>query len=148
MRSIRLPRWLQTATLLLGSTLIVLSGAVISPNLPYIAEHYAKVPNGGLWVRMIMTLPALMVLLSASVLGWLMDRIGRRPFVLGSVIIFAVAGVSSYWVEPLWGLLLLRALVGLGVAGSSVGFTTLIADLYVGKALDRYLGLQAVVMAI
>ncbi len=136
------------ATLLAVSTLTVMAGATIAPALPAVQAHFAAVPNAGLWVRLVLTLPALLIALGAPLAGWLVDRWGRRRLLLGALLLYGVAGSSGVWLDSIFGILAGRALLGVAVAGVMTSATTLIADYYAGLARARFMGRQAAAMAL
>ena len=139
--------WLKL-TLLLTSTLTVMSGATISPSLPAIRTVFADVPNADVWVRLVLTLPALFIVLGAPLAGVITDRLGRKPLLVVSTIVYGLAGASGYVFESLWAILLGRAVLGLAVAGVMTSVTTLISDYFEGKARAGVLGLQGTFMSL
>ncbi|MEO0408463.1 MAG: MFS transporter [Cyanobacteria bacterium P01_A01_bin.135] len=136
------------ATLLLASTLTVMSGATIAPSLPAMQAHFAEVPNAAFWVRLVLTMPALLIVLGSPVAGQLVDRIGRKPLLVGSAVLYGLAGSSGFVLESLFAILVGRALLGLAVAGVMVSATTLIADYYAGAERANFMGLQAAFMGL
>jgi MFS family permease len=58
-----------------------------------------------------------------------------------------MAGFSGYILDSLFGILVGRAFLGLAVAGVMSGFTTLIGDYFEGDELNRFMGIQASVVA-
>lgn len=131
------------ATLLVTSTLTVLAGAIIAPALPAMRDQFVDVPNIDFWVRLVLTLPALFIVINAPIAGYIVDRIGRKKLLVGSALLYAVAGGSGYLASTLPVILVGRALLGVAVAGVMTSATTLIADYYTGPARSRFLGLQA-----
>jgi MFS family permease len=83
------------ATLLLTSTLTVMAGATIAPSLPGMQEHFADVPNAEYWVKLILTIPALFIVIGAPIAGIMVDRIGRKPLLAAAVLLYGVAGSSG-----------------------------------------------------
>ncbi|MCB9760375.1 MAG: MFS transporter [Alphaproteobacteria bacterium] len=140
------PSRFTAATLLLVSTLTIMAGAAISPSLPALEAFFSEVPRAGLLVRLVLTLPALMIALTAPLAGLLVDRFGRVRLLMASVLLYALAGVAGGLQDDIFMLLLTRAALGLGVAGLMTAATTLITDLYAGDARARMLGLQASMM--
>ena len=136
------------ATLLLTSTLTVMSGATIAPSLPAMQEYFADVENVELLVRLVLTIPALFIALSGAVVGQLVDRIGRKPLLIGSTLLYGIAGSSGFILNSLWMILIGRALLGISVAGVMTGVTTLIADYYTGHKRAKFMGLQAAFMGL
>lgn len=138
--------WLIKATLLLASTLTVMSGATISPSLPAMESHFADVNNAAFWVRLVLTMPALLIVIGSPVAGQLVDKLGRKPLLLSSTVLYGLAGSSGLVLNSLFAILAGRAFLGLAVAGVMVSATTLIADYYQGDARANFMGLQAAFM--
>ena len=136
------------ATLLLTSTLTVMSGATIAPSLPAMQEYFADVPNSALLVRLVLTIPALFIAIGGLFAGQLVDRLGRKPLLIGSTLLYGIAGSSGFILNSLDAILVGRALLGLSVAGIMTGVTTLIADYYTGQTRANFMGLQAAFMGL
>ncbi len=136
------------ATLLLVSTLTVMAGATIAPSLPAMQEHFKEVPNAALWVRLVLTLPALFIVFGSLIAGVVVDRFGRKPLLLAAVALYGLAGASGYVLNSLFHILIGRAFLGFAVAGIMVTATTLIADYYTGATRAAFLGLQAAFMGL
>jgi MFS family permease len=143
---------LTKATLLLVSTLTVMAGATIAPALPEMQRHFAQVqPQLGqieLWVRLVLTVPALFIVIGSPIVGSLIDRWGRKPLLLLAALLYGLAGSSGYLLNVLGWILIGRALLGLAVAGIMVTATTLIADYYQGQDRASFMGLQAAFMGL
>ncbi|MGB7442769.1 MAG: MFS transporter [Coleofasciculaceae cyanobacterium] len=133
-------------TLLLASTLTVMSGATIAPSLPAMQTHFSGVANSEFWVRLVLTMPALFIVIGSPIAGQAVDKIGRKPLLLGSAILYGFAGGSGFLLNSVFTILVGRALLGLAVAGVMVSATTLIADYYRGDARANFMGLQAAFM--
>ncbi|MBW4495614.1 MAG: MFS transporter [Oscillatoria princeps RMCB-10] len=136
------------ATLLLASTLTVMSGATIAPSLPAMQEHFAGAGNVALWVRLVLTVPALFIVIGSPIAGLIADRLGRKPLLAVSAALYGIAGGSGLVLDSLPAILCGRALLGLAVAGVMVSATTLIADYYTGPARASFMGLQAAFMGL
>ncbi|MBE9140194.1 MFS transporter [Nodosilinea sp. LEGE 07088] len=139
--------WVKT-TLLLTSTLTVMAGATIAPSLPAMQDYFAQVPGAAYLVRLALTLPALAIALGAPFVGVAIDRLGRKPLLLVSLVLYGLAGSSGFFLPSLGGILVGRALLGLSVAGIMTTATTLIADYYSGPTRAQFLGLQAGAMGL
>jgi MFS family permease len=133
---------LRNLTILLGSTTTVLAATIISPALPAMAEAFADVPNSEFLVKLTLTMPALFIALGALFAGLLLDRWGRKPVLIVSLILFGLAGTTGFFLDSLPAILASRAVLGLAVAGIMSGFTTLILDYFRGSELDKFLGFQ------
>ena len=136
------------AALLLTSTLTVMSGATIAPSLPAMQEHFANVPHAELLVRLVLTIPALFIAIGGLFAGQLVDRLGRKPLLTASALLYGLAGSSGLYLNSLGAILVGRALLGLSVAGIMTGVTTLIADYYTGQDRANFMGFQAAFMGL
>jgi MFS family permease len=136
------------ATLLLASTLTVMAGATIAPSLPAMRTQFAEVEQVELLVRLVLTIPALFIVIGSPIAGWIVDRFGRKPLLIAAAVLYGLAGSSGFYLDSLAAILTGRALLGLSVAGVLVSATTLIGDYYVGAARATFLGLQAAFMGL
>ena len=121
----------------------VMAGATISPALPQMNAFFQTTPHANLLVKLLLSVHALFIALTAPAIGVLMDRYGRKPVLLLSVILYGIAGSSGFFLNSLYAILLGRAFLGVAVAGIISGFTTLIGDYFSGEKLHRVMGLQA-----
>lgn len=133
-------------TLLLVSTLTVMSGATIAPSLPAMQSYFSEVDNAGFWVRLVLTIPALFIVIASPIAGQLVDKIGRKPLLISSALLYGLGGGSGFLLDSLFAILVGRALLGLAVAGVMVSATTLIADYYHGGSRANFMGLQSAFM--
>lgn len=133
-------------TLLLASTLTVMAGATISPSLPAMQSYFNEVENVDFWVRLVLTIPALSIVICSPVAGQMVDRLGRKSLLIGSAVLYGLGGSSGFLLNSLFAILIGRALLGLGVAGVMVSATTLIADYYQGESRANFMGLQSAFM--
>lgn len=136
-----------TAAVLLLSGMTIMANATLSPSLPALRAHFADVPGIETLAGLVVTLPSLAVVLTAGAFGWLTDRVDRQALLLLSGFLYAVGGTSGLWVQDLFGILIGRLVLGIGVAGAMVLATTWAADLWHGEARTRFLGLQGAFMS-
>ncbi|MGD9824534.1 MFS transporter [Desulfobacter sp.] len=135
--------FLLEATILLGSTMTVIAGATIAPALPQMATHFQATPYAALLVKMLLSVHALFIAISAPFMGILMDRYGRKPVLIITVALYGIAGSSGFFLDSLYWIIAGRALLGVAVAGIMSGFTTLIGDYFTGTKLNQVMGLQS-----
>jgi MFS family permease len=139
--------WATKLTLLLASSLTVMSGATVSPSLPAMQKQFTStIADADLrttLVKLVITLPALFIVIGSPIAGIIVDRFGRKPLLLITAILYGFAGSSGLFLENLPAILVGRAMLGLAVAGVMVSATTLIADYYSGLARAAFMGLQA-----
>ncbi|MBT1155641.1 MFS transporter [Aminobacter anthyllidis] len=133
----------RNTTLLLISTLTIMAGATISPSLPAIESHFAGSPNVEILTRLVLTLPALSIVICAPFAGELADRLGRRPLLIAAALLYGLGGMSGLLADSLPGLLIGRALLGIAVAGVMTTATALVGDYFSGPARDRFMGYQS-----
>lgn len=140
------PFWLK-ATLLLASTLTIMAGAIIAPGLPEMSKFFeGTAPQ--VYVKAILTMPAISIVLFSSLVGLLADRIGRKKLLLIALLIYGLSGVSGLVISNIYLLLLSRFVLGIGVAGIMNTATALVGDYFVAEERSRFLGLQASFMSI
>lgn len=133
----------RNTTLLLISTLTIMAGATISPSLPAIESHFAGSANVEILTRLVLTLPALSIVICAPFAGGLADRFGRRPLLIVAALLYGLGGMSGLLADSLPGLLVGRALLGVAVAGVMTTATALVGDYFSGPARDRFMGYQS-----
>lgn len=96
-------------TLLLVSTLTVMAGATIAPSLPAMQQHFAEVANVAYWVRLVLTVPALLIAIGAPFVGVLIDQLGRKPLLTTALVVYGLAGSSGLWLNTIGLILVGRA---------------------------------------
>ena len=134
----------QSMLLLLGSCLPVLGAVLLAPVLPRMQAHFADVPGSAVLVPIVLTLPALVIAVLAPFAGLIADRLGRKPLLLISMLIYVLCGVLPLWLESLPAIVLSRAGIGLAEAGIMTCCTTLMGDYYSGARRERLFALQMV----
>lgn len=141
------PPWMRRATLLAAGSVTVMSGATISPSLPALYGHFQAVAGAEILTRLVLTAPALSIALMAPLIGFLIDRSGRKKLLMVATLSYALAGASGLVLDTLYGILVGRALLGMAVAGVMTTTTTLIGDYFSGDARARFMGYQSSFMA-
>lgn len=113
--------------LLLATMLPPLGSAIVSPILDSLIEPLGTTPvDVGLMISLF-TAPAIVFIPIAGGLG---DRYGRKPVLVGSLLIFGVAGIAIAFTTDFRVVLALRALQGLGFSGILPMIITSVGDLY------------------
>ncbi|MFQ5574206.1 MAG: MFS transporter [Terriglobia bacterium] len=138
----------RSLTILVGSATAVLASIVLAPALPAMAAAFGNVENADFLVRLTFTMPALSIAVGALFSGILLDRWGRKPVLMASLILYSVAGTSGFFLDSLLLILVGRVFLGLAVSGVISGFTTLITDYFSGGRLDRFMGYQAAAIGV
>jgi MFS family permease len=113
--------WTTKLTLLLASSLTVMAGATVSPSLPAMKQHFeSAISDADLrttLVKLVITLPALFVVIGSPIAGLVVDRFGRKSLLLIATLLYGLAGTSGFYLESLPTILVGRGLLGLAVAG-------------------------------
>src|SRR6201987_2456033 len=79
------------------------------------------------------------------VIGPLSDRFGRRPALLGGMVLYAIASVLALAAPTFEKLLLSRALEGLGTSATRVIATSIVRDCYAGRRMASVMSLAMMV---
>jgi MFS family permease len=140
--------WKTKLTLLLVSSLTIMSVITISPALPQMAIAFSDEKNAAFIVKMVLTIPALMIALFSPVAGRLIDRYGRLSILRISLIVYAVAGSAGFYLDNLYSILISRIVLGMAVGMSMTIVITLIADYFEGKERLKFVGIQIAFMSL
>ena len=140
--------FLQEVTLLFLSTLTVMIGTPLSPGLSKISDHFALVENAEFLTKFSFTVPAITFALFSLIIGYLIDKWGRKPVLISSIILYVISGSIGFFVDNLYVIIISRAFLGIAAAGNMNTILTLIGDYYHGEKRDRVLGFQVAVGAL
>lgn len=139
---------MRAATILFTSAFVLFAMAGMAPALPAIERAFVHLPDAALLTRMVLTTTALFIALSAPVAGLLIDRVGRRPALLGALAVYAASATAPLWLDDLHAILATRAVLGVAAGVMMTTLTTLIGDFYEGPARNRMAGAQFAVMVL
>lgn len=138
----------QGLALLLPATSAVMGILLLVPVAPQMSQTFADVPGVAYLVPVLLTLPGLCIALFSPVAGLLGDRLGRRRLLIGSMLIYGLAGMAPMLLSDLHQILASRVLVGICEALIMTLSTTLIGDLFTGRARERWLSSQTAVASV
>ena len=124
------------------ASMTIMANATVASSLPGLREHYSTVPHIETLAGLIVTLPSLAMVLSAGLIGVLIDRWDRQKLLLLTAVLYSIGGTSGLWAESLWGMLVGRLALGLGVAGTMNLGMTWASDLWQGPERARFMGMQ------
>ncbi|MDO1445431.1 MFS transporter [Rhodocytophaga aerolata] len=147
-KSIESNKWELKLTLLLVSSLTIMSVITISPALPQMAQVFSSVENAEFLVKLVLTLPALLIALFSPITGRLIDRHGRLRILWMALVLYALSGSAGYFLNNLYHILISRALLGMSVGMSMTIVITLIADYFEGIERQQFVGLQIAFMSL
>ena len=137
----------QTA-LFATASMTVLGATIIAPSLPHFEEHFASVAHIDTLSRLVLTLPALFIMLLAPLSGFLLDKYGRLKFLYPAILVWSLSGAAGFLLEgSIYWILASRAVFGMATAFVMTAISTLVGDYYQGAKRERALGLQGFFMA-
>jgi len=151
-----------------ATTLAILATPLVSPAMPDIAKAFAGNVQSEPFARellqfiskilpgepsviflvkfILLSIPALFIILCAPLVGRISDRWGRKSLLNASLILFGLSGVSGYFAGTFWFLFLGRAALGLSIAGIKTATVAMVGDYYHGADRHRVIGWQGSAM--
>ena len=96
----------------------------------------------------LLSIPALFIILGAPVVGWLSDNIGRKGLLNGSLLVFGIGGASGYFADSFLFMFVGRAVLGLSIAGIKTATVAMVGDYYEGAERNKIIGWQGSAMKI
>src|SRR3970282_2711018 len=124
--------WKLKLTLPFVSSLTIMSVITISPAIPQMTVEFSAVQHADLLVKLVLTIPALMIAVVSPITGRLIDRHGRLRILWFSLLLYAASGAAGYLLYYLYTLFFSRAVLGMSVGMSMTIVITLIADYFDG----------------
>lgn len=153
--------------LLTATALALLGTPLVSPAMPEIAQTFAPQLDTDPVARLILSIfgwennpegvrsiarfillsvPALFIVLGAPMVGWLSDRLGRRKLLIWSLVLFGVAGTSGFFAQTWTGMFIGRALLGVSIAGIKSLTVAMVGDYFEGDERAKFIGWQGSAM--
>ncbi|MBQ8127258.1 MAG: MFS transporter [Prevotella sp.] len=130
-----------TATILSMSLLTVMAGAAIAPALGIIKAHFAGAP--AMLVQLIVSIPALLIIITNLFFLPLSRVLRTRAIATTGLLLYVVAGAGCFFVDDLYLLLAMRALLGVSVGLIMPLSTGLLAYYFPPEEQARLMGLSA-----
>ena len=155
--------------ILAATGLALLATPLVSPAMPEIARVFAQNAENEPFARAILTaisilpgdpsviflvkfillsIPALFIILAAPLVGWLSDNVGRKGLLNSSLLIFGISGASGYFADSFFLLFMGRAILGLSIAGIKTATVAMVGDYYEGSRRNKVIGWQGSAMKI
>lgn len=125
-------------TLLSIGLLTVIAGAAVAPALGGIAGAFPE--TGVTAVKLVITLPSLLIIPFSLISGRLCERFDKRRMLLLGLGLFTAGGVGGGFAPDFATLLVLRAVLGAGVGLINPISISLVADFYTDAARARVMG--------
>lgn len=129
------------ASILSLSLLTVMAGAAVAPALEVIREHFSDA--GRLEVQLIVSMPALFIVITNMFFGRLTGRFGARTLTLAGLVLYTVGGAAAGLFNSIGAVLVMRALVGVGVGIIMPLSTGLLSYYFPPEMRERLMGLSS-----
>ena len=130
-----------TATILSMSLLTVMAGAAIAPALGIIKAHFSEVP--AMLVQFIVSMPALLIIITNLFFLSLSRVLRTRAIATTGLLLYVVAGAGCFFVDDIYLLLAMRALLGVSVGLIMPLSTGLLAYYFPPEQQAQLMGLSA-----
>ena len=155
---------------ILAATAVALLGTPLaSPAMPEIARVFAENAQQEPFARgflkaisilpgdpsviflvkfILLSIPALFIILGAPFVGWMSDNIGRKGLLNASLLVFGISGASGYFADSFFFMFVGRAVLGLSIAGIKTATVAMVGDYYEGAERNKIIGWQGSAMKI
>ena len=128
-------------TILSISLLTVMAGAAIAPALGVISARFDGC--NPLLIQLIVSLPALFIILTNLVFPWLCNLMKTRTLALLGLGLYVLSGAGAFFIDGIWLLLCFRALMGVSVGMIMPLSTGLLAYYFPPEEQAGLMGLSA-----
>ncbi|SFV64055.1 MFS permease [hydrothermal vent metagenome] len=135
-------------SLLLIATMGVMSGITIVASLPLISKTFSEIPNIEFLSKMMLTIPSIIIAISAPIAGILVDKYGRLKPLYAGMALFVIGGSSGFYLDNFYYILMGRAILGISVALLMTSSTALIGDYFDEEQRHRFMSMQGMSIAI
>lgn len=132
------------------AAMTVLGSVVITSALPTITRHFEEILQNqtsfleifafehlDILTRLVLTIPAIFVVILSPIAGMLMDKFGKLCFVFPAMIIWTLSGVSGFFLNDIYAILTSRAIFGMATAFIMTGASALLGDYYSYGGFNR-----------
>ncbi len=96
----------------------------------------------------LLSIPALFIILGAPFVGWMSDNIGRKGLLNASLLVFGISGASGYFADSFFFMFVGRAVLGLSIAGIKTATGAMVGAYYEGAERNKIIGWQGSAMKI
>lgn len=128
-------------TILAISMATVMAGAAISPALGLIEDAFPQ--SSTTTVKLILTIPAIMIVPFSFLASYLMKFIQKRTIIMIGLLIYLIGGLGPQLVSTMEMIMVFRLILGIGVGLVMPMSMTLINDYFTGEARTKMMGYQS-----
>lgn len=115
----------------------------ITPVLPGLAAFFGGGEQGSFLAQSVMTMPGLGMMVGGPLSGLLIERLGERRVIIGSLVLFSLAGAAGLVLNNAAGLLGSRFLVGVAASSFTTASLTLMSWRFPLELRTRLIGYQS-----
>lgn len=133
---------LLTPVLVSGTGMMALVFVAMAPVLSALAVHLGGGQGGSFVAQMVMSTPAMGLVVGAPLWGGAIGRFGARPILFLALALYALVGATGLFIDSATLLIATRFLHGVAVAGVVTATSALIGIFYHGNARERIFGIQ------
>jgi len=156
---IQTPRWVYrgiVATVLVGPSFNALAGSALDATIPAISRHYGGGGPGVLLAQLVLVSPGLFIIIGSPLAGLLGRLLGLRSLMVGSLVIYVLAGIFPLTQPGFAPLIVSRLILGFVSAMVSTNAIARAADFPVvqrnkliglATAIGCILAISGIVMA-
>lgn len=134
-------KWLLCSAILSISLLTTMAGAAIAPALDVIQAHFCGL--NPLWVQMLVSVPALFIILTTFIFPRLTRRYTTRTLVVSALLVYIISGSAAYLINSIWVIMILRAILGCSVGVLMPLSTGLLYHYFSQKHHARLMGISS-----
>ena len=136
-------------SILVGQSVFPAMGAVLLvPVVPLLFREYGQMAHAQYLIPALLTVPGLCIALFSPLVGWLVDRLGRRPLLILGLLFYGAAGIAPIFLTGFGAVLASRVVLGLGDAIIIVVTAVMVGDYFEGDRRARWLALFGTVAAV
>jgi DHA1 family bicyclomycin/chloramphenicol resistance-like MFS transporter len=132
------------STLVLCAAFAEVSTGLLAPAMPILGSLYEKTPST---VQLTIVSFAIMFAVGQLFFGPFSDRSGRRKALLIGAVLTLIGSVCAGLADSIWGIVLSRAIQGLGAASGYVVSRAIIRDIYGAKGAPKAMALMFTMMS-
>lgn len=131
-------------TVLVSTLVLPLGVPLLSPLLPLFRDVFAVTEFRTSYLLSVYFLPSILL---SPVIGTVLDRVGRRPVLVVSLLVFGGVGVGMMALTDFTHVIAVRLVQGVAAAGIFVTTVTVIADSFEGVQRNVVFGLNVAVLS-
>lgn len=121
------------------SLLTIMASAAVSPALPAIASAFPNIDQTT--IKLIITLPSLVIVPFSLLSGWLAARFRVKTILAAGLIAYLIGGIGAGLMSSIGGVLAMRMVLGVGVGLIMPLSNTLIFEYFNGEERTKMMGL-------